>query len=231
MIQNILELWYWIIMLAVMVGVALYFAACYVQDLWRTLRKRLDDKQPTVIAESITEPYSRRMVMIHWLTLALVVVAWYLGENLVDTRDAKSATMTGYFVHALVGSAVMVVTAMRMIYRSVDKIPQQVSNSLTGMIAKGVHHALYILLMLLPLTGFMTLLTSDAGTALVTVNAKLLPEEFTGPSAISHVVHEILMTVLMAVVAVHILGAAWHQFILKDGLMRRMSLQKFKGSR
>lgn len=230
MIQNVLELWYWIIMLAIMASVVIYFAICYVQDLWRTLKNRLDDEQPTDFAERITEPYSKRMVMIHWLTLALLVVAWYLGNTLVDERNEKSATLAGYLVHALVGGAVLVATAMRMIYRSVDRMPQPVSNSLMDMMAKGIHHWLYLLLVLLPTTGFMTLLTSGAGEALVTVDAKLLPEKYTGPSAISLASHDILMTVLMVVVAIHILGVIWHQFIMKDGLMNRMSLRR-KGRR
>ena len=226
MIQNMLELWYWIIVLAIMVGVVIYFAIGYVRDSWGILRDRLNDERPTVFAEKIAEPYSKRMVAIHWLTLVLLVIAWYLGDTLVDERNERSATLTGYLVHALVGGSVLVVTAMRMIYRSVDRMPQPASNSLLDMIARGVHHWLYALLVLMPLTGFMTLLMSRVGEALVTVNAKLLPEKFTGPSIISHVSHDILMTVLMAVVAIHVLGAAWHQFIRKDGLMGRMSLRR-----
>lgn len=226
MIQNLLELWYWIIVLAIMVGVVIYFAICYLRDLWQVFKDRLDDKRPTVFAERITEPYSKRMVMIHWLTLALLVIAWYLGDTLVDERNERSATLAGYLAHALVGGAVLMATAMRMIYRSVDRMPQPVSNSLVDMMARGVHHWLYVLLVLIPLTGFMTLLVSRAGEALVTVNAKLLPEKYTGPSAMAHATHDILMTALMAVVAIHILGVIWHQFIMKDGLMRRMLLRR-----
>jgi cytochrome b561 len=226
MIQNMLELWYWIIVLAIMVGIVIYFVIGYVRDSWRILKNRLDDEQPTVFAERITEPYSKRMVVIHWLTLALLVIAWYLGDTLVDERNERSATLAGYLVHALVGGSVLMVTAMRMIYRSVDRMPQLASNSLMNMMAIGIQHWLYLLLVLIPLTGFMTLLTSRVGEALVTVNAKLLPEKFTGPSVISNVSHDLLMTVLMVVVAIHVLGAAWHQFIMKDGLMRRMSLRR-----
>lgn len=226
MIQNMLELWYWIIMLAIMVGVVIYFVIGYVRDLWKTLKNRLDDEQPTVFAERITEPYSKRMVVIHWLTLALLVIAWYLGDTLVDERNERSATLAGYLVHALVGGSVLMLTALRMVYRSVDRMPQLASNSLMNMMAIGIQHWLYLLLVLIPLTGFMTLLTSRVGEALATVNAKLLPEKFTGPSVIFNVSHDLLMTVLMVVVAIHVLGAAWHQFIMKDGLMRRMSLRR-----
>lgn len=226
MIQNILELWYWMIALAVMAGVAVYFAVCYVRDLWEAIRNRSDDEPSAALAGSIAEPYSRRMVAVHWLTLGLVVTAWYLGDTLVDERNEKSATMAGYLAHALVGGAVLVATIMRMIYRSMDRLPPPASHSLTGVIAKEIHHALYTLLVLLPLSGFMTLLTSDVGAALVTIDAKLLPEKYTGPSAMANATHDVLMTALMAVAAVHILGALWHQLILKDGLMGRMSLRR-----
>jgi len=226
MIQNMLELWYWIIALAIMVGVVIYFVIGYVRDSWEILKNHLDEDHHTVFAERIAEPYSKRMVMVHWLTLALLVIAWYLGDTLVDERNERSATLVGYLVHALVGGSVLMLTAMRMIYRSVDRMPQPASNSLIDMMARGIHHWLYLLLVLIPLTGFMTLLTSRVGEALVTVNAKLLPEKFTGPSVISNVSHDLLMTALMVVVAIHVLGAAWHQFIMKDGLMGRMSLRR-----
>jgi len=229
MIQNMLELWYWIVMLVIMACVILYFVICYAQDLWKIVKERLDDEHPVVFAEKIREPYSRRMIRMHWLTLALVVVAWYLGDTLVDDRSTKSATLLGYLVHALVGGSVLMVTAMRMVYRSVDRLPQPASNSLLDMAAKGVHHLLYALLVLLPTTGFMTLLMSKVGEALVTANARLLPEKFTGPSIISHVTHDVLMNVLIAVVVIHILAVIWHQFILKDGLMSRMAPRRKDG--
>jgi cytochrome b561 len=154
-------------MLALMAGVPIYFAVDYARELWKHLKQRLDDDRPTVFAERITEPYSRRMVRIHWLTLVLLVITWYLGDALVGERNERNATLAGYLVHAVLGSAVLVVTIKRMIYRSVDRMPQPVSNALVEMLAKGVHNLFYILLILLPSTGFIALLTSGVGVALV----------------------------------------------------------------
>jgi len=70
----------------------------------------------------------------------------------------------------------------------------------------------------------MTVVTSDVGKALLAGDATLLPKKFTGIAP--HEVHEILVTVLIVLVVVHILGAIKHQFIMKDGLMERMSLRK-----
>ncbi|MDO8465327.1 MAG: cytochrome b/b6 domain-containing protein [Gallionella sp.] len=230
MINNIIEIWYWSVVLAALIGVVGYFSFCFVQDLWASLKGQLNDERTAVPAEKIMEPYSKRMVIIHWLTLVLLIATWYLGDVLVDARNEKSATLIGYFVHALAGGTVLLLTILRLTYRSVDGTPPPAGNSLMDMVARGIHYGLYILLILLSITGFMTFLTSSVGEALLAGDAGLLPAKYTGPSVIPHAVHDILVTVLIVVVIMHILGVIKHQFIMKDGLMRRMSLRR-KGSR
>ena len=230
MINNIIEVWYWSFLLAALIGVVIYFSFGFVKDLWAVFKEQRSSRQTPVSNEKIMVPYSKRMVIIHWLTLLLLIVAWYLGDALVDARIEKDATLIGYFAHALMGGAILMLTILRLTFRSVDGTPPPVGNSVMDIVARGVHHGLYVLLILLSITGFMTLLTSTVGMALVTNAAILLPAEYTGPSVIPHSVHEILVTVMMVVVLVHILGAIKHQFIMKDGLMRRMSLRR-KGRR
>lgn len=230
MINNIIEVWYWSFLLAALIGVVVYFSFGFVKDLWAAFKEQRAGGQAPLSKEKMTEPYSKRMVIIHWLTLALLIVAWYLGDVLVDARVEKDATLIGYFAHALMGGAILLLTILRLTFRGVDGTPPPVGNSVMDIVARGVHHGLYVLLILLSITGFMTLLTSTVGMALVTNAAILLPAEYTGPSVIPHTVHEILVTVMMVVVLVHILGAIKHQFIMKDGLMRRMSLRR-KGRR
>jgi len=170
--------------------------------------------------------YSKRMVIIHWLTLALVIVAWYLGDELDEARHEKGATLIGYFAHAMVGGSVLLLTILRSTFRSVDGTPPPVGQSLMDMVAQGVHHVLYMLLIVLPITGMIIIMTSSVGMALLAGDASLLPIKYTGPGIVPHAVHEILVTVLIVVVVVHILGAIKHQFIMKDGLMERMSLHR-----
>lgn len=43
MINNILEIWYWIFMLAVLIGVGIYRGICLVRYLWSVLKKRRAD--------------------------------------------------------------------------------------------------------------------------------------------------------------------------------------------
>ena len=93
-------------------------------------------------------------------------------------------------------------------------------------VAKGVHHALYTVLFVLPISGVMTVVTSSAGKALLAGNANLLPKEHGYEHVFAHEVHEVLVSVLIGLVVVHLLGAIKHQFISKDGLMERMMLRR-----
>jgi len=168
--------------------------------------------------------YSKRMVIVHWLTLALLVAAWFLGEAADEARHEGNATLIGYLVHGLVGGTVLLLLVARLYFRRKDGTPPPMGNTLMDKVAKGIHHALYTVLLLVPFSGMMTTLTSKVSNALLAWDATLLPAKFTGVPA--HEVHEVLVNILIVLVVVHVLGAVKHQFIMKDGLMERMSLNR-----
>jgi cytochrome b561 len=168
--------------------------------------------------------YSKRMVIVHWLTLAVLIAAWYLGDSLSDATDDGKATLAGYIVHALVGGTVLLLTLIRFYFRRKDGIPAPAGDTPMDKVAKGVHYLLYTVLFLLPLSGMAIILTSKVGSALLAGDATLLPRKFHGVFA--HAVHEQLVNVLIVLVVLHILGAIKHQFISKDGLMERMVLRR-----
>ena len=170
--------------------------------------------------------YSKRMVVVHWLTFALLITGWYLGEDLAEATDASKATLAGYFVHALFGAAILLLTVTRLFFRRKDGVPPPMGQSALDKFAKGIQHIMYLVLFLLPVSGMTTIISSDAGKALLAGDASLLPKEGGYDHVFAHEVHEIMVTVLIVLVAVHLLGAIKHQFITKDGLMERMSLRR-----
>jgi cytochrome b561 len=78
----------------------------------------------------------------------------------------------------------------------------------------------------LPVSGVITVITSDALKGLLAGDASLLPKKDGYEHVFAHEVHEVLVTALIVVVVLHILGAIKHQFIDKDGLMERMMLRR-----
>lgn len=168
--------------------------------------------------------YSKRMVIVHWLTLAVLIAAWFFGDSVHEARHEGGATIVGYVVHALVGGTVLLLTLARLLFRRKDGTPPAIGNTLMDKLAKGIHHLLYVLLVLLPVSGTMQIITSDLGKALLAGDPTLLPKKFVG--VIAHDVHEILVNVLIVLVVIHLLGVIKHQFITKDGLMERMMLRR-----
>ena len=170
--------------------------------------------------------YSKRMVIVHWLTLVLFIAAWFLGEDLAEATDESKATLAGYIVHMAVGGTILLLTLYRLYFRSKDGIPVPLGDTTMDKLAKGVHYLLYSVLFVLPVSGILIILNSKAGTALLAGDANLLPKEHGFKDVFSHEVHEVLVNVLIVLVVVHILGAIKHQFINKDGLMERMMLRR-----
>lgn len=170
--------------------------------------------------------YSKRMVIVHWLTLALLVAAWFLGEELAEMTDDSKATIAAYLAHMLAGGAVLLLTVTRLLFRGKDGVPAPMGDTLMDKVAKGIQHFMYLVLFLLPVSGFVTVVTSDAGRALLSGDAALLPKDGGYDEVFAHEVHEVMVTVLIVLVAVHVLGALKHQFVMKDGLMERMMLRR-----
>lgn len=204
---------------------AVYRGICLVRNLWSAL-KESKPKRSRISREKLKTKYSKRMVIVHWLTVVLVFAAWFLGNNLGEARLEGHATLAGYIAHSIVGGTVLLLTMLRLSFRSMDGTPPPIGQSLMDIVAKGIHKFLYFLLIALPATGFMTFLTSSVGLALMSGDASLLPAKYTGTGIAPHAVHKILVTVLIVVVVVHVLGAIKHQFFMKDGLMERMSLRR-----
>ena len=98
------------------------------------------------------------------------------------------------------GGVILLLALARLYFRRKDGIPLPTGESPMDKAAKGVHHGLYAVLVLLPVSGMMTVANSDVGKALLAGDATLLPKKFTGVAP--HEVHEILVTVLIVLVVV-----------------------------
>ncbi|MEO6975825.1 MAG: cytochrome b/b6 domain-containing protein [Gallionella sp.] len=171
--------------------------------------------------------YSKRMVIVHWLTLAMLIVAWYLGDSLADSTDGSKATFVGYLIHMAAGASVLVLALSQLIFRRKDGTPTKVVDKpVFQAAARGVQYLMYAVLLLLPFSGVLTVIKGGAGKALLAWDVNMLPKEHGYHNVFAHEVHEQLVTVLIVLVVIHLLGAIKHQFFMKDNLMERMMLRR-----
>jgi cytochrome b561 len=170
--------------------------------------------------------YSTRIAVIHWFTLILFIAAFYLGHTLDEIEVAKDK-MSLYPVHFIVGDLVLILTLIRAYFLRKDGklAPIEGGSDIANKVATGIHHLLYFLLIVIPVTGIIMITTTGLIEALRLNDPSKLPdlEKFT-----IHEVHGTLVGILALTIGLHALAAIYHQFILKDNLIRRMAIKRFK---
>lgn len=168
-----------------------------------------------------TAPHGRATRAMHWAVALLVALAWLAGSTMEwfprgASRDAATQ------LHYSLGVLVLGLGALRVVWRLLSPLP-----SVPGMprwqhlAAVGVHVALAVLCIALPLSG---LLDRWARGRQVTVFGGFdVPAPFAIPGGrLWGEVHEVMGNLLLVVIAAHVAAALWHHFIVRDGTLRRM---------
>jgi cytochrome b561 len=151
--------------------------------------------------------YSVTQIGLHWVVAGLILFQLIFGEDMGGAwravEDGKAPEMTTWvWAHIIAGIAVLVFAAWRLLLRATRGAPAAPAGSaLMVKAAELGHWALYALMVLAPATG--------------------LAAWYGGVEAAAEV-HELFKPLLIILVAVHVLAALFHQFVLKDNLLARM---------
>jgi len=149
--------------------------------------------------------YSLAQIVLHWSIAALVFWQLFFSGRpprfLYGTATQDLWTRTFESSHVWIGLLVLALVAVRVVLRLVHGAPPaDESNRMVAMAAKGAHLLFYVLLFFMPITGIMSWY-------------------FGWPTG---GLHEAGQPVFVALIAVHVAAAGWHQFVKRDGLMKRM---------
>lgn len=162
--------------------------------------------------------------LLHWLTAALIAVQITLGliGTALPLGMEKLATLAR---HKSVGITILTLTLIRLLWRAPGPAPA-LPNTLKPYerrLAGLTHAALYALLIVLPLTGWV--MSSARGFPVSWFNLVQLPNLAPRSTALYHDmvrVHVLLAITLGLILTLHIAAALKHHFVLKDDTLRRM---------
>lgn len=168
------------------------------------------------------EKYNRGAQVFHWTIAALVIVNLAFGLLHEPLEKAVNLMPT----HKAIGLTVLVLTLGRIAWRlrwTKPPLPDSIG-PFDRAVASATHLVLYILMLALPLTGWIFSSPSKSPlTWFGLFDLPRLPVTKDGPLVgPSHEAHEILAFVMLALVVLHIAAALRHHFVLKNGLIRRM---------
>lgn len=152
--------------------------------------------------------YSKTQIRLHWTIAALIVLQYLIGDSIAHAFSARSSGDSAGFdplvpLHVLTGLAILLLAAWRIGLRLTRGAPPPpASESPRGRkVAAATHGLLYLFMILMPVSGAMA---------------------WFGDVGVASIVHNVTKLALLAVVALHVLGALFHQFILRNGLIGRM---------
>ena len=151
--------------------------------------------------------YSRLQITLHWLVFALIAKQ-YLFKNAISAAWDRitDGVETGFdplvLAHVAGGALVMIFALWRLALRGRRGVPPAIeATKLQGILAKLTHIGLYALMILMPLSGSVA---------------------WFGDVEAAAQGHNVMKVILLALVALHVVGALYHQFVLRDGTLARM---------
>jgi cytochrome b561 len=162
--------------------------------------------------------------MFHWVTVLLLLVM--IPAGLIMTQDVPRALQDRLFViHKGLGPLVFLFVLARLIWRLRHPPPPLPAGvpAWQARASRIVHAALYAFLLLQAGSGYVRVTTG--GFPIEALRAigipPLLPQAKAVGEFASHV-HAISVTILIALIAVHISAAAYHGLVRRDGVFTRM---------
>lgn len=166
---------------------------------------------------------------LHWFMAVLLIAMFVLAYYMMDLGDAATKKPF-YDLHKATGLLLLGLVLLRLLWRFINLQPQlptsmpqweQISAKLNVV-------ALYMLMLAMPITGFF--MSSLGGRqisfyGLFTIAPLMYNKAIAGIFKNGHV---IASYIFIAIFALHVLGALYHHFFLKDNILKRMLSRSLK---
>jgi cytochrome b561/polyisoprenoid-binding protein YceI len=168
---------------------------------------------------------------LHWLTALLILTAipmgWFANQMPYGTGDELAAKAQLFSLHKTVGIAAFAVALIRILWAFSQTRPEPVhaDRRLETMAAELVHWALYLSLVIVPLSGWVHHAATDGFAPILWPLGQDLPGVPTSETVahLAGAMHWVFTKVLVASILLHIAGAMKHVFVDRDHTLARMT--------
>lgn len=172
---------------------------------------------------NVTSRYDAISRFLHWIVVSLVGAQFVLGWTMPDVqRDTQPVGLIAW--HLATGTALLAVMACRILWRATHERPADDLAPPLRAVASLTHYALYALLVVVPLLGWIN--ASSRAWPVKLLGEIPLPALSPAGSSFGHAmgdVHGVLAWALFVLICLHVGAALLHRFVLRDGVLQRMT--------
>ena len=172
------------------------------------------------MSRALASRYQPVLVALHWFIALMIIGLLCLGFFVLAKMPNSDPHKLDILVwHMTGGMGVLVLMIPRLIIRIWSARPAAAATGspLLDRLAPIAHGSLYVIVFLMIATGWTT---GWLISGVFQPNGPPLPDTFrVFPTFRAHAILAVLLAIL---IAGHIAAALYHQFVLKDGLLRRM---------
>jgi cytochrome b561 len=156
--------------------------------------------------------YDPVSIVLHWVVAVLILVLFLVGWYMVDLPKGSPERTNFFTLHKSIGLTVAALVAVRLAWRwrnpllapPVDLAPWQ------RRLATAVHRALYVFMVLQPLSGYLSSSYSGYATRIWGLTLPQWAEKDPVRNEFFTGVHELSSLFLFALIVVHLCGAFAH---------------------
>lgn len=169
--------------------------------------------------------YSRGAIVFHWVIALLIIMNFVIAWQAEDLPKPEMLVAMGY--HKAWGITILLLTLSRIAWRVTHKTPPLVETlkAWEAALAKVIHGLFYFLMLAVPLAGWglHSAFSGKPVSMFGLFDMPALPVTQDKPTTgMFGELHEVFATLMLVLLALHVLAALKHQFIDKDGTLRRM---------
>lgn len=175
-------------------------------------------------ASDFVAVYNPALRAIHWLMAALIFIALGLGvwSTQLPRNEFRSEVL---FFHKSIGVTLLALIAFRIAVRVATGAPPHARplGRLVAAGAKAGHLALYALMIVLPVTGYLTSTAGGNGVSYFGLFA--LPNLVSKDQALRRAAsqaHYVFACAIAVVLALHLAAVFWHARVKRDSVLTRM---------
>jgi len=174
--------------------------------------------------QSRDQRYNGGARFFHW-TIALLITGMFASNWLREAMERGSPERAWWLAaHMSLGISIFILTLLRVLWRMTHRVPEPAPASpIVHAAAKLGHLALYLFTLGLPVTGALRGMSGGGGLIFYGIPIPSLTGKDDALRATIVPFHDgLIMYLLLALVAGHVLAALWHQFVVRDGTLSRM---------